>query len=135
MLPFFNASLMDKKTQEQLKTKLLGEEQRLMKELSTILGKPQGENTSDSTTQPPFPQFGSKDDENAAEVATFSDALSLQRTIEESLTDVRRALSRMAKGEYGLCRYCGKPIDERRLLARPESSSCVACKEELKSRP
>ncbi len=126
---------MDTKTQEQLKKKLLAEEQRLMQELANILGKGQNESASDATVQPPFPQFGSKDDENAAEVATFSDSLSLQRKIDESLTDVRRAIARLAKGEYGLCRYCGKTIDERRLLARPESSSCVACKEELKSHP
>lgn len=126
---------MDAKIQEQLKQKLTAEEQRLMRELANILGTVQNDSASDATAQPPFPQFGSKDDENAAEVATFSDSLSLQRKIDESLRDVRRAIARLAKGEYGLCRYCGKPIDERRLLARPESSSCVACKEELKSRP
>lgn len=124
---------MDATTKEQLKKKLEVEEQRLVTELANILGN--RDDGSANTTRPSFPQFGAKDDENAAEVATFSDALSLQRKIEDALNDVRRALDRMRLGEYGVCRYCGKPIDERRLLARPESGSCVACKEELKSQP
>lgn len=122
---------MDAKILAQLNERLIAEEQRLIHELENIIGRDKG---ADGTVQPPFPQFGSKDDENAAEVATFSDALSLQRKIESSLHDVRRARERMQKGEYGMCRYCKQPIDERRLIARPESSSCVACKEELKSR-
>ncbi len=122
---------MDTKTLEQLKKKLEAEERRLLGELENIIGGEKREVSA--TAQPPFPQFGSKDDENAAEVATFSDALSLQRKIEENLQDVRRALERMKKNEYGSCRYCGGAIDERRLLARPESSSCISCKEKLKS--
>jgi len=66
--------------------------------------------------------------ENAAEVATFTDNLALEHTLEGTLEDVNAALSRIAKGTYGQCRYCGKEIDQRRLRARPESSSCVNCK-------
>lgn len=125
---------MDQTTLEQLKKKLEADEQRLLAELATITGGENEEKDSDPHKMH-FPQYGVKDDENAAEVATFSDSLSLQRKIEESLKDVHAALARIEKGTYGICRYCGKPIDERRLLARPESGSCVACKEELKSRP
>ena len=124
---------MDQRTLEQLKKKLEDDEQRLLTELATITGGEDGE--EGDARQLHFPQYGAKDDENAAEVATFSDSLSLQRKIEESLADVRGALARIEKGTYGICRYCAKPIDERRLLARPESSACVACKEELKSLP
>lgn len=122
---------MNSQTQEKLKQQLTREEQRLLTELANITGKGSGETSGG--TKPPFPQFGSKDDENAAEVATFSDALSLQRKIVESLTDVRRAIARMRDGVYGTCQYCGQPIPEQRLIARPASSSCVACKEELKT--
>ncbi|HBH17013.1 MAG TPA: hypothetical protein DDW92_02010 [Candidatus Veblenbacteria bacterium] len=75
-----------------------------------------------------FPDYGDKEDENAAEVATFTDNLALEHTLEGTLEDVNAALSRIAKGTYGQCRYCGKEIDQRRLRARPESSSCVNCK-------
>lgn len=78
-----------------------------------------------------FPSYGDKEDENAAKVATFSDNLSIDRTLEGMLHDVERALQRIAEGSYGKCKYCGQEIDERRLRARPESGSCVACKSKL----
>ncbi len=124
---------MDNTTLEQLKKKLTADEQRLLAEFASISGKDDAEDGDSKKIH--FPQYGAKDDENAAEVATFSDSLSLQRKIEESLKDVRGALVRIEKGTYGICRYCAKPIDERRLLARPESGACVACKEELTARP
>ncbi len=75
-----------------------------------------------------FPDYGDKEDENAAEVATFSDNLALKHTLEEALDDVYQALGRIGAGTYGVCKYCGQEIDVRRLKARPESSSCMACK-------
>lgn len=78
-----------------------------------------------------FPSFGDKDDENAAEVAIYSDNLTLERTLESSLRDVNNALKRIKEGTYGICRYCGKDIGLQRLKARPTSSACVECKEKL----
>jgi RNA polymerase-binding transcription factor DksA len=76
-----------------------------------------------------FPDYGTKEDENAAEVAQFSDNLSLEKTLEHTLDDVIKALERISKNSYGKCKYCGEQIDERRLRVRPESSACVKCKE------
>ena len=78
-----------------------------------------------------FPDYGNKEDENASEVATFSDNLSLEHTLEGTLSDVVRALERIKAGTYGVCKYCRQEIDQRRLRARPESGSCVACKKKL----
>lgn len=75
-----------------------------------------------------FTNLGDKDDENAEEVATYSTNLTLERTLEASLRDVERALERVASGSYGICKYCNKEIDEKRLRARPSSSSCIECK-------
>ena len=75
-----------------------------------------------------YPQYGDKEDENAAEVATFSDNLSLQMSLKQNLRDVKKALERIKKGTYGVCSYCHQEIDERRLKARPESGSCINCK-------
>jgi len=82
-----------------------------------------------------FPDYGDKEDESAAEVAAFSDNLSLERSLEKSLQDVNAALERIKKGTYGICRYCGKEIDEKRLLARPVSSACINCKEKKLAQP
>jgi DnaK suppressor protein len=75
-----------------------------------------------------FDNFGDKEDENAEEVSTYSTNLTLERTLESSLRDVVRALERIKEGSYGICKYCNKEIAEKRLLARPSSSSCIECK-------
>jgi DnaK suppressor protein len=75
----------------------------------------------------------SSDDETdaAAEATTLEDTRVLEESLEGQLRDVESALERMEKGTYGICKYCAKPIDEKRLRARPESSSCIECKKSL----
>ena len=118
---------MDASTLASIKEKLESEKARLEQELK-LLGHHQ---TEDGTMEPNFPQFGDKEDENAAEVALFSDNKSLEDTLERELRDVIKALDRMKEGKYGICKYCKQQIPLQRLLARPESSSCVNCKEQL----
>ena len=77
---------------------------------------------------------GHSEDDNASEMTMYSDNLSLERTLESALRDVTGAIARLKAGTYGTCRYCEKAINEKRLLARPTSSACVACKTERKSR-
>lgn len=78
-----------------------------------------------------FPDYGDKEDENAAEVADYVVNLSLEENLEKSLRDTKQSLDRLAKGEYGICKYCKKPIEEKRLLARLTSSSCMSCKKTI----
>lgn len=78
-----------------------------------------------------FPDFGNTEEENSAEVATYSDNLSLEHSLETSLRDVNSALKRIENNEYGMCKYCGTPINPDRLRARPASSSCMDCKVRL----
>jgi RNA polymerase-binding transcription factor DksA len=40
---------------------------------------------------------------------------------------VKRALSFMKMGKYGICEICGKPIDKARLAAFPEATKCLDC--------
>src|SRR3989338_4261215 len=117
---------MDKAFLEQLKQKLHDEEQRLIGELSDA------KSPSDDEGESKFQQYGSKEDENAAEVATFTTTVSVNSSLEKMLADVRSALKRIEDGAYGMCKYCKQPIPEKRLLIRPESSSCISCKEKLK---
>jgi RNA polymerase-binding transcription factor DksA len=43
------------------------------------------------------------------------------------LTDVEAALRRLARGRYGLCEGCGRPIPPARLHAVPWARQCVGC--------
>ncbi len=78
-----------------------------------------------------FPEYGDKDDENAAEVAEYAAELPLEESFEKTLRDNVQAIKRLEDGTYGVCKYCKKPIDEKRLLARPTSNACVSCKKAI----
>lgn len=106
---------------EKITNLLLVNEARLSKELSKIKSK-------DSAA---FPEYGDKEDENAQEVAQFISDIPIEENIEKMHRDVKQALDRIKKGTYGVCKYCDKLIDEKRLLARPTSSACVSCKKTL----
>lgn len=116
---------MDKKILKTLEDKLMEEKAKLEEELGRFAQR-NPHNAEDFNAD--FPQLGEKEDENAAEVAEYSKDLTLERTLEASLKDVNKALDRMKDGTYGVCKYCSKPIDEKRLLARPTSTSCIDCK-------
>ena len=46
------------------------------------------------------------------------------------LKKIDKALQRIAAGEYDECDSCGGIIARKRLLARPEATLCIVCKEE-----
>lgn len=119
-----------KKTKlEEFKQILLKEKDRLEEELSQFSHRNPKSPTTDFNSD--FPNLGDSEDENAAEVAQFTDNLSLEDELERALRDVESALKRVENGTYGLCNYCKQEIDEKRLAARPTSSSCIKCKKTL----
>lgn len=103
---------------EKIKEILLEEKARLAKETADF-------GTVDDAA---FPEYGDDEDENAREIADFTANKPVEVALENELRDVKKSLKRLAEGTYGICKYCDKPIDEKRLLARPTSSSCVSCK-------
>lgn len=68
------------------------------------------------------------EDDVSEKVSAYADEVSLIGELETQLRDVEKALASVAKGDYGVCKYCGKDIDTKRLEARPSSSSCISCK-------
>ena len=119
---------MDQSTLQKIKAGLLKEKEKLETQLAQFSAK-SAHNPDDYNAV--FPQFGEKEEDNAVEVAQYSDNLTLERTLEAALRDVKKALVNIEKGTYGTCKYCKKEIDGRRLIARPTSSSCIDCKKQL----
>lgn len=111
-----------------IKIKLESEKTRLQEELRQLADQ---DKHNKENFNAKFPSFGDDIDENAAEVAAYSDNLTLEGTLEKELRDVQNALDLIKKGGYGTCKYCKKDIPVERLLARPSSTSCVACKKTL----
>ena len=123
--------MLDKKFVYKMKNILLTEKKRLEKDLSSFTKK-NIHNETDYKAN--FPDFGSETDENAKEVATFEERLNMEHTLETELRDVNQALERIENGIYGICHVCKQEIPKARLEARPTASTCVKCKEELKSK-
>lgn len=66
-------------------------------------------------------------DTDAAEQVGHMQANAIKSTLDRSIIQVRKALSRIKIGKYGLCERCGKFIDTDRLMIMPESTVCIAC--------
>lgn len=118
----------DKEFLATIKNLLEEQKARLEAELGKLTSKEKG-STGDSHAS--FPKYGDEEDDNAREVADYTANKPLEITFDKTLTDIKKALERLSKESYGICKYCDQPIAEKRLLARPTSSACVSCKKTL----
>lgn len=100
-----------------VKNRLMKEYDRLTSRLGAIVDK--GKALWD--------EYGSKDEENAAEVSEFQDKLSMEKNLEQSITEVKTALKHVDDGTYGICETCGKPIEAKRLELVPSATTCIDC--------
>jgi RNA polymerase-binding transcription factor DksA len=53
--------------------------------------------------------------------------LALREKIEHRVEQLEDALERLAKGDYGMCESCGRPIDPERMEVLPQTSLCIKC--------
>ncbi|MCE9586462.1 TraR/DksA family transcriptional regulator [Candidatus Uhrbacteria bacterium] len=119
---------MNAESLEQIKAQLIEQKARLEQDLKDMGFHP----GTKAPKTPDFPESGgNSDDDNASEVTTLADEISLGEKLEDELKDTAKAIKSIDDGSYGTCKYCGKPIDEKRLIARPTSSSCIECKKTL----
>ena len=121
-------TIFSKEFLDKIKNLLQEQKIRLESELGKFTKK-SARVSDDFDTQ--FPEYGSKEDENAAEVAEYINNLPVEEGLEKTLRDVNKSLERITKGTYGTCKYCKKQIEEKRLLVRPTSSACVECKKAI----
>lgn len=66
-------------------------------------------------------------DSDAAEQVGHERIEALRKEVERKLIQIRKALTRIKIGKYGICEKCGKMIDTDRLMVMPETTVCVAC--------
>lgn len=113
----------DKEFLNQIKSQLLEDKEHIEKELlpDNTIKTSKGNETA-------FPDYGDHAGENASEVASFDSDLSTSNILRSKLRDIDSTIKKIDKGEYGICKYCGKEMTPDRLKARPTSSSCVECK-------
>lgn len=53
--------------------------------------------------------------------------LTLRRSLQSRLLEVRRALRKIEQGRYGRCESCGQEINPQRLRAQPQAALCITC--------
>jgi len=121
---------MDAQILNKIKEDLLRRKASIEKELAAF-AKKDGSAKSDYLTR--FPEYGDESDDNAQEVNQYTTNLEAGRILEKNLKDINSSLKKISKGEYGICKYCGQEIEAKRLLIRPDSSACVACKRKLQN--
>lgn len=119
---------LDSKILAEIKAELLARKQQILESLEDISQKDPHESDNLGSK---FPEYGDKPDENAQEISDYSTNSAAEKVLEKTLADIEGALSRIEKGTYGICKYCGQPIAPKRLQARPVASACIACKTEL----
>ncbi|MBI4090972.1 MAG: TraR/DksA C4-type zinc finger protein [Candidatus Komeilibacteria bacterium] len=118
----------DKDFLEKQKKLLEARKAQLMRELKMDGVKNlHGDNEFDAI----FPDFGEKEDENAAEVAAYEGNLSMEKNLEVSLFNVNKALKKIDEGKYGVCEKCGNMIEPERLRAFPSATACMDCKKKF----
>jgi DnaK suppressor protein len=122
-------SLLTKKEENEIKKSLEGRRDAIRAELNKFTKEDKYEHEAHKAI---FPEYGDKNDDNANEIATFTDNLSLGKSLEDTLRDIESSLERIKKGTYGICKYCQEAISKERIKIRPISSACIPCKKRLK---
>jgi DnaK suppressor protein len=86
----------------------------------------------DLKDEDPFSQ-GDRTTDNAALDTEAEEQFGHARTsaireqIDKRIIQIRKALTRIKIGKYGVCESCGKMIDTDRLMVYPEATRCVSC--------
>jgi DnaK suppressor protein len=108
-----------------IRDRLLRERQAAVEELAR-LGISPAIDEATGTEESPFEE---------ADVAQASEQLDMsfaqRERIAARVNRLTHALERLARGEYGICEMCGRPIEPGRLEALPEVAVCGECQERL----
>jgi len=113
----------------QTRIRLLEDKKRLERDLENLATK---DPKKPGQYVASYDESGSdSEDDNSMEITNSVDDLSLVKRLESELRDTGKALDSIEKGTYGICKYCSKEIDIKRLEARPTSSTCIDCKKLL----
>ncbi len=97
----------------------------LLKErLEEILGEADKTRNDMTSAVAPFP-----DPTDRASLETDRNfTLRIRDRERKLISKIREALDRIDDGTYGYCELCGGEINEKRLIARPVTTMCIACK-------
>ena len=93
--------------------KKLKESKKELKEVDPFL---QGDRDGDNSV-----------DSDVAENVEHDRAYAMRLQVSRSLVAIRKTLTRIKLGKYGICADCGKMIDTDRLAITPTAEFCMDC--------
>lgn len=120
---------MNQQIYDLIKAKLQNQKKALIEQLASLT---QDKSFDKDKIQAKWQEVGDKEEDNAVEVASYQDNMSLERNLETNLEKIEKALKKMDEGKYGICERCGQPIEENRLEAYPEAALCLKCTSRIK---
>ena len=65
--------------------------------------------------------------EQAVDLADDEALAGIDEVLRHEIADIRQALLRIERGEYGSCASCGADISEGRIEALPTATLCIKC--------
>jgi RNA polymerase-binding transcription factor DksA len=66
-------------------------------------------------------------DDDAAEQFGHARSEAIKGQLDRRIIQIRKALTMIKIGKYGICEDCGKMIDTDRLMIEPEATFCTSC--------
>lgn len=109
-----------KKAEEILKNELA----RLESELASV-GRRNPDNKDDWEAMPEKMDILKSDSNEVADsIEEFEGNEGILKQLEIRYNEVKNAVERIEKGNYGICEVCGEIIEEDRLVANPASNTC-----------
>lgn len=106
-------------------------EERLNKELKETendllsVGRKNPDNPLDWEPVPEKMDISSADENEVADsIESYEENAAILKQLEKRYNDIKEAILRIKKGEYGKCEVCKKDIEEERLEANPEARTC-----------
>lgn len=100
-----------------------------MGELSKLKKQKKQAEKSDPTRDPSRLSVNSVE-ENVDEQLDHESAQMRVKFLGKRMVQVRKAMTRLKIGKYGLCEKCGNLIDTDRLAVYPETTLCIKCQSE-----
>ena len=116
---------MNTKDSEHFKNKLLSEKKELETDLDEVGQKNPDKAQGWEATSKNIEVDAADENEVADKFEEFEGNSGILKQLENQLTEVSAALDRIAKGTYGICEICGKPIEKDRLEANPSARTSI----------
>jgi len=73
-------------------------------------------------------------DADIAEQVDHERSSALRREISKSIINIRKTMTRIKIGKYGVCEKCGRMIDTDRLAIKPTAEFCISCEKSIEKK-